>query len=373
MVEKEFVKKLFSVANIKINGDRDFDIRVKDERFYKKVLHNGSLGLGESYMDGWWECNNVDQFIEKIVSFQISEKTKNFINVKLVISFLRSKIFNLQNKEKSLEVGKVHYDLGNNFYQKMLDKRMVYTSAYWKNTENLDEAQEAKLDLICRKAGLKPGMKILDIGCGWGSLVKYATEKYGVSSVGITISKEQLKYARENTKGLGVEIRLQDYRDVDEKFDAIVSVEMFEAVGQKNFKEYMQVVNKNLKKGGVFVLQTIGMAKTTSDPRDAWLDKYIFPNGTLPSQAEITNSTEGLFTIEDWHNFGTNYDKTLMEWYKKFKNNWPQFKEQYGERFYKMWEYYLLSCAGSFRARHIHVWQIVLSKEGIKGGHKSIR
>jgi len=373
MVEKEFVEKLLNTAGIKIDGDRDFDIRVKDDRFYKRVLHNGSLGLGESYMDGWWECNSIDQFTEKIISTKITEKTKDFINVKLIISFLKSKIFNRQNKKKSLEVGEVHYDLGNDFYKKMLDKRMIYTSAYWKNSQDLDEAQKAKLDLVCRKAGLKPGMKILDIGCGWGGLIKYAVENYGVSAVGITISKEQLKYAQDNVKELDAEIRLQDYRDVDEKFDAIVSVEMFEAVGQKNFKEYMKVANKNLKRGGVFVLQTIGMAKTTSDPRDAWLDKYIFPNGTLPSQSEITKCVEGLFTIEDWHNFGTDYDKTLMEWYKNFKNNWSEFEKQYGEKFYRMWEYYLLLCAGSFRARHIHVWQIVLSKEGIKGGHKSIR
>ncbi|MDH7528362.1 MAG: cyclopropane fatty acyl phospholipid synthase, partial [Ignavibacteria bacterium] len=254
----------------------------------------------------------------------------------------------------------------------MLDKRMNYSCAYWKDATNLDEAQENKLELICKKLYLKPGMRVLDIGCGWGAFAKYAAEKYGVEVVGITVSKEQLKLAKELCDGLPVEIRLQDYREVNEKFDRIVSIGMFEHVGYKNYREYFKIAAKNLKDDGIFLLHTIGSNISTKST-DAWTHKYIFPNGMLPSLAQISKTVENLFVIEDVHNFGADYDKTLMAWYNNFKNNWHKLKDKYGERFYRMWEYFLLSCAGAFRARKNQLWQIVLSKKGILGGYSSIR
>jgi cyclopropane-fatty-acyl-phospholipid synthase len=255
----------------------------------------------------------------------------------------------------------------------MLDKRMNYSCAYWKNAGSLDEAQENKLELICKKLCLRSGMRILDIGCGWGAFGKSAAEKYGVRVVGITVSKEQVALGRDLCKGLPVEFRLQDYRDVNEKFDRIVSVGMIEHVGHKNYREYFRIACRNLEDDGLFLLHTIGEVQSVNKT-DAWTHKYIFPNGMLPSIAQLAKSVEGLFVIEDLHNFGNDYDKTLMAWYNNFELNWDKLKNKYGDRFLRMWRYFLLSSAGAFRARNKNqLWQIVLSKNGVLGGYISIR
>jgi cyclopropane-fatty-acyl-phospholipid synthase len=269
-------------------------------------------------------------------------------------------------------IGERHYDIGNDLYKNMLDKRMNYSCGYWKNTKTLDEAQEAKLDLICKKLKLKPGMTVLDIGCGWGSLEKFAAEKYHVKVVGITVSKEQVRLARKLCKGLDVEIRLQDYRDLKKKFDCVVSVGMFEHVGYKNYRKFIKVVDRCLKDSSLFLLHTIGGNKSVTC-LDPWIDKYIFPNSMLPSVNQITKASKGIFKLEDWHNFGTYYDKTLMAWHKNFNKNWDKIKISYNERFRRMWNYYLLSCAGSFRAHKNQLWQIVFSKIGSQVDYESIR
>jgi cyclopropane-fatty-acyl-phospholipid synthase len=254
----------------------------------------------------------------------------------------------------------------------MLDKRLVYSCGYWRNARTLNQAQESKLDLICRKIGLKRGMKVLDIGCGWGSFVKYAAEKYGASVVGITVSREQVALARDSCKGLPVQIRLQDYRDLDETFDHVVSVGMFEHVGYKNYQAFMKCVHKCLKDDGLFLLHTIGNNTSVKAP-EPWTHKYIFPNGLLPSIKQIGAAIEGLFIMEDWHNFSADYDKTLMAWHRNFMKSWDKIKSNYDERFYRMWRYFLLSNAGAFRARKNQLWQVILSKRGVEGGHISIR
>ena len=236
----------------------------------------------------------------------------------------------------------------------------------------LMQAQENKLDLICKKLYLKPGMKLLDIGCGWGGLARYAAKNYGVQVVGVTISKEQAACAQRDKQRYPVEIRLQDYRDLNEKFDRIVSVGMFEHVGYKNYHTFMEVTHELLKDDGLMFLHTIG-GNVSYTRGDDWIDKYIFPNGMLPSIAQIGNSIEHLFVMEDWHNFGADYDKTLMAWYANFEKSWPSLQPKYGDRFYRMWKYYLLSCAGLFRARGIQLWQIMLSKKGVIGGYQSVR
>ncbi len=367
---KQKLVDLLAIADVKVDGSRPEDIIVHDERFYKRVLSGGSLALGESYMDGWWDCDSLDVLFYKILKSNIQHAVKNHFE-KFVVN-TANKLFNYQSKARSFIVGEKHYDLGNDLYQAMLDKRLVYTCAYWPNAKNLDEAQEAKLDLVCRKLGLKPGMKVLDIGCGWGSFAKFAAEKYGVSVTGITISKEQVALAKELCAGLPVEILLQDYRDTVGEYDAIVSLGMFEHVGRKNYREYMEVSHRCLKDNGLFLLHTIG-ADVRAATTDPWILKYIFPNGELPALKDIPVSFEKLFIMEDWHNFGPDYDKTLMAWHNNFVTYWDKFKSQYSERFYRMWRYYLLCCAGSFRARHGELWQIVLSKGGVKGGYKSVR
>lgn len=369
MKVKEFAQQILAEADIKINGKRSWDIQVYDERFYDCVLRNGSLGLGESYMDRWWDVECLDEFTTRLLRAKIDKKVRR---KDLFWNGLKAQVMNLQSQSRAFIVGEKHYDVGNDLYERMLDKRLTYTCGYWKNAKNLDEAQEAKLDLVCKKIGLKRGMSVLDIGCGWGSFAKYAAEKYKARVFGITISKEQVKVAEERCKGLDVEICLQDYRDVDEQFDRVISLGMFEHVGHKNYRTYMEVVNRCLKEKGFFLLHTIGMNRSVKH-FDPWLDKYIFPNALIPSVKQIAESVENIFVMEDWHNFGSDYDKTLLVWFANFKKNWPLLKGKYDERFFRMWKYYLLTCAGTFRARENQLWQIVFSKGAVPGGYQSIR
>ncbi len=367
---KRLVERVTQMAGVTINGDNPWDIQVKDERFYKRAITEVELGMGEAYMDGWWEADRVDELIYRLVKADLQQKLRR--NLKVALQLAGFWLINMQARRRAFEVGEKHYDLGNDLFMAMLDKRMNYSCAYWKEATTLDEAQENKLDLICRKLQLEKGMRVLDIGCGWGAFGKYAAEKYGVEVVGITVSKEQVKLGRELCKGLPVEFRLMDYREVNEKFDRVVSVGMIEHVGYKNYRTYFETARKALKENGLFLLHTIGEIRSLKST-DAWTHKYIFPNGMLPSIAQLAKAVEGLFVIEDLHNIGADYDKTLMAWFENFNNNWDKLKEKYGERFYRMWKYFLLSSAGSFRARHNQLWQIVLSPEGVPGGYVSVR
>ena len=365
-----WVNEILAPSGIKINGDKPWDVKILNEGFYNRIKADGSLGLGESYMDGWWECQNLDQFFYKLLSSKIWDRIG--LSLSMVLGVISAKILNLQSKKRAFEVGQKHYDIGNDLFTAMLGGTMAYSCGYWKKAKNLDEAEIAKYDLICKKLALKKGQRILDIGCGWGGLAKYAAENYGVSVLGLTVSVEQAALARKLCEGLLVEIRVQDYRELNEKFDHIVSVGMFEHVGTKNYRTYFEVAKKCLKSNGLFLLHTIGclVTKNTSEP---FTLKYIFPNGALPSLQQITAGVEKLFVVEDVHNFGSDYDKTLMAWHKNFIDVWPRLKDKYDNRFFRLWNYYLLSCAGAFRAREIQLWQIVLSPNGVPDGYKPIR
>jgi len=367
---KGFVQKILALAEININGGRPGDIQVNDDRFYDAILSRGTLGLGESYMDGWWDAKSLDDFFYRVIKADLESKIH--LNLKTSFFILKNLLFNQQRKNKAFEVGQKHYDIGNDLYIAMLGSSMSYSCAYWSGTETLDQAQEAKLDLICRKLNLQPGNKILDIGGGWGSFAKYAAKKYGVHVDVVTVSKEQVALGKKICEGLDVSFLLQDYRKIEGLYDHIVSVGMVEHVGYKNYQVYMEVAAEHLKDEGLFLLHTIGGNKSvkTTDP---WIEKYIFTNSMIPSIKQLTKAMEGLFVVEDLHNFGFYYDKTLMSWYDNFEKSWPIFKDKYGDRFYRLWKYYLLSCAGSFRARKNQLWQIVLSKKGVQGVYESIR
>ena len=365
---KKLLQKILDPSDVQINGSRPWDIQINNPGFYERVLAGGSLPLGESYMDGWWDCEALDQFFERILENHVDKKVKANI-ILLPWLMLRAKIINAQSRKKAYEIGKRSYEFGNDLFSIMLDKGMNYSCGYWKNAKTLDEAQEAKLDLICRKMGLMPGMKVLDIGCGWGGFAKYAAEKYGAIIYGITVSREQVIFANKFCQGLDVKIELKDYRELKEKFDRIISIGMFEHVGYKNYKTFMKVVHRCLKNGGLFLLHTIA-GNISVNSIDPWTNKYIFPNAMLPSAKQITSAAEGLFVLEHWHDFGQYYDKTLMAWHNNFTKNWIKLKDAYNERFYRMWTYYLLSCAGCFRSRINQLWQIVFSKKGIKGGFR---
>jgi len=368
--DKEIVKSLLETAGITINGSKDYDIQIHNEAVYSRVLRQGALGLGESYMDGWWDCLKLDQFFYKVLSANLEQQIQGDWN--MLFKVATNYIFNAGRKSKAFKIGEKHYDIGNDLYRAMLDKRLTYTCGYWRDAKDLDEAQEAKLDLVCKKIGLRKGQRILDIGSGWGSFIGFAAKQYGADALGVTVSKEQKKLADALYKNLPVTTRLQDYRDINEKFDHVVSLGMFEHVGYKNYRTFMKVAHNALKGDGLFLLHTIGSNNSITGV-DPWMGKYIFPSGMIPSIKQIGKSIEGLFVMEDWHNLSTDYDQTLMAWHENFEANWNHLQATYDERFHRMWRYYLLLSAASFRARKNQLWQIVLSKNGVPGGYKSIR
>lgn len=354
-----FLDTQLAKAGITLNGPNPWDPQIRDSNTYWRIYQDGTLGVGESYMDDWWHCEQIDELVSRVISAQIDRQlTGRWIFLK---HWLMARLINLQTEKRAYQVGEQHYDVGNDLYQAMLDPTMAYSCGYWKTADTLHEAQLAKLRLVCEKLELKPGEKVLEIGCGWGSFAELAAREYDVEVTGLTISKEQRLLAKERCKGLPVKVLLQDYRQFEGEYDKLVSIGMFEHVGQKNYDTYMRKAYELMEDDGVFVLHTIGsdISELGTNP---WIHKYIFPNGALPSLAQISEACEPYFVVEDVHNFGPDYDKTLMAWFENFKAAWPTLKHQYDERFYRMWEFYLKLSAGGFRSRSLQLYQVVLRK-----------
>ena len=360
-MHKRIIHTLLSNAGITVSGPNPWDIRINDERFYGRLLKDKSLALGESYMSGWWDCSSIDEFICRILKSDAEQKIKGGLKYALLI--LPALIFNLQSVRRVNIIAERHYNIGNDLFMSFLDPYNQYSCAYFDGTDDLKQAQLNKLELLCRKLDLCATDRVLDIGCGWGGFAKYAAEKYGCQVTGVNVSEEQNRYAEAFCKGLPVRIVNSDYRKIRSRFDKVVSVGMFEHVGMKNYREFMQVVSQCLRDNGTFLLHTIG-GNDSHRGCDPWINKYIFPNGMLPSVAQIGRAAEGLFVVEDWHNLGPHYDRTLMAWNRNFQEAWPKLKSRYSATFKRMWEYYLLSCAGAFRARAIQLWQVVMTKVG---------
>ncbi|MGL4859598.1 MAG: cyclopropane fatty acyl phospholipid synthase [Enterobacteriaceae bacterium] len=372
---EKVISRLLSMANITINGPHSYDIQIHHADFYTRILQQGSLGLGESYMDGWWDCDRLDQFFYFILRAHLDKQPalQTFASkLSRHLFTLGSKLINLQSIKRAWIVGKKHYDLGNDLFSAILDPQMQYSCGYWQQASSLEQAQQNKLELICRKLALKPGMTLLDVGCGWGGLAAFAARYYGVKVTGITISQQQQLLARERCQGLDVDIVLQDYRSLHESYDRIVSVGMFEHVGPRNYQTFFKTMARNLKPEGLFLLHTIG-SNHSKNAVDPWINRYIFPNGNLPSVRHIATASEPYFVMEDWHNFGADYDKTLMSWAQRLRAAWPELSAHYSERFYRMFSYYLNSCAGAFRARDLQLWQILFSPQGVTGGIRVAR
>lgn len=376
MLTKNLLTKYLDAAGIGLNGDNFCDIHVRDERVYKRLLFEPSLGAGESYMDGWWDCDRLDELFYRLCRLNLDRQI--YSKWHMALYSMIDKLINLQTRIRSKQVAEQHYNLGNDFYRDMLGESMAYTCGYWKSATSLDEAQRDKFDLICRKIGLQPGDRVLDLGCGWGTLAKYMAKKYDCEVVAVNISSEQVAFAKKITEALPVDVFLCDYRDVHiynrgrMPFDKIVSIGLCEHVGHRNYSEFMKIAVTNLSEKGIFLLHTIGKNNSIAYV-DPWIDKYVFPNGILPSIHLLASAMEDVFIIEDLHNFGADYDKTLMAWRHNFVEHWPKYSEQYGDRFYRLWNYYLLLCAGAFRARSMQLWQFTLSPKGVLGGYEACR
>jgi len=370
MSQKAFVTSLLEQAGIIVNGPNPWDPRISDERLWIRLLAEGTLGLGEAYMEGWWDCADLAEFFSRVIGADIQNKLR--ITPNLIWQLVQARFLNMQTIGRARRVAEMHYS-ETDAYKASLDSRMTGSCGYWpEGVTNVDQAQEAKLDMICRKVDLQQGERVWDIGCGWGAFMGFAAEKYGASCVGVTVSPDQAAYGRERYKDLDVEFQVKDYRQFDQKVDKIVSMGMFEHVGYKNFATYFKTARRALKDDGLFLLHTIGSpdTKTTIDP---WIEKYVFPGGVLPSIAQIGKAIEHQFVMIDLHNIGPHYDYTLMAWNENFQKNWPAPQTPGEKRFKRMWEYYLLCCAGAFRCRSIQVWQFVLSTHGVPPGYKTAR
>ena len=356
--------ELLAKADVQVGGSRPWDLQVHDERVWARLLRDGTLGAGEAYVDGWWDSRALDQTIQRLQQIKAVDTLRD--NWMIVPHLVKARVLNLQTIRRAFGNGQHHYDLGHDVYAAMLDRRLLYTCALWSTgARTIDEAQEAKLALVCTKLGLRPGMRVLDLGCGWGGFAAYAAERHGVEVVGITVSRDQVQFASEHYAHLPIDIRLDDYRNATGTFDAVVSIGLMEHVGPKNYRGYMELVDRCLAPGGVAFVHTIGGNRSRAHI-DPWFERYIFPNAVLPSLSQLASAMEGLFIPEDVHNIGEDYDPTLMAWFARFDAAWPELRARYDDRFYRMWKFYLLACAGSFRARAQQLFQIVMTRPGTR-------
>lgn len=368
--DKQLLRHYLGKADIRVSGNRPWDIRIHDERVYSQILAEGSIAAGESYMSGWWDANELDRFFEKV--FEANLQDTIYKPTQIIWLSLKNKLFNTQTTSRSYRVGMQHYDRGLDLFSRMLDKRLIYSCAYWNDAGDLEEAQEKKLDLICRKLELEPGMRLLDIGCGWGGLLKYAAENYGVEGTGITVSQTQAVYANESCKRLPVTIQLKDYRNLEGTYDRIASIGMVEHVGAKNYATFIQKASDCLAEDGLFLLHTIGNRRSILHT-DPWIERYIFPNSMVPSIAQLSRALEPFFRLEDLHSFGPDYDRTIMAWDQNFRDRWDEISDAYGKVFYRMWRYYLMSSAASFRTRQLQLWQLLLAKHARRELVRTVR
>jgi len=375
---KNRIEGILNEIGVTINGNKPYDLKINNKQFLTKMMLSASpsIDAGEAYMNGDWDCEQLEELFFRICKSEMdSELYSKFGSF---FYTLKNSIINQQSPSKSHEVAKKHYNLGNRFYELMLGKSMAYTCSYWKNAHSLDEAQFDKYDLICKKLYLKPGEKVLELGCGWGGLAKYMAEKYGCEVVAIDIGEQPSSYAKKLCKDLPVTVHQCDYRSThiynpqNKPFDKIVSVGVLEHVGYKNYTPFLNIANSFIKPDGIFLLHSIG-GNVSLNYCDPWINKYIFPNGMLPSIKQLGEALEHKFIVEDLQNFGAYYDKTLMAWRSNLNNNWDELKPSYDERFRRMMNYYLASCAGGFRARSMQLWQYVLTPKGMLNGYSSYR
>jgi cyclopropane-fatty-acyl-phospholipid synthase len=357
---KKIVTEILKNANIKIGED----IIINDESFYKELVLRGSLGLGETYMSGKWDSQNLDTLVTKFLESKLDTYKVFGAGINLA-TFLKSKFDNLQDVKHAPDLYDTHYNSGNYLFESFLDPNMIYTCAYFKNTDDLAQAQLNKIRIVGEKLDLKPGDKVLDIGCGWGGTAKILSDMFDVHVTGVADTPNQIAYAKEHNLSDKVDFILTDYRDVEGKYDKIYNVGFLEAVGPKNLRNFMEQVDMLLKDEGIFLTHTIGGKKSVRST-EPWIDRYIFPHGVIPSMKQIDKATSGIFEKRDFESFGKYYVKTLTNWNSRFNANWDKIKDEYKnpEVFKRMMNYYFLTCAASFKTGKNDLWHFVYTKPG---------
>lgn len=386
--KERIIRRVFAEAGVNIveknysqTEFKSHDIRLDSclkKSFFRKVYANPSLGLAESYfLDHAWVCDDLVGLIDRIMKADLLSKLSLVMKLRLVLKslpqFFKTWVFN-KVRSKPYEIGQQHYDKGNSLYKEMLGSDdMTYSCGLWDDADDLKQAHLNNFDRACQNMKLKPGMKVLDVGCGNGSFLKYAAEKYGIEGVGITVSEEQAKFAREFCEDLSIKIMVRDYRELGEEFfgyfDAIASFGMFEHVGPRNHQTYFKMISKYLKPGARFFFHTIANFKKAIF-LDPFIFKWIFPSSYVPTIKQVLNAAKEYFIhIETYDVKAENYAKTLAVWYKRFKDGWESKlrhlyydKVMQGDSFYKMWCYYLASCQALFKVNGKYVLQVVFEK-----------
>lgn len=356
------ISNLLEKMDIQVGGNRAWDIQIHSPDFARRVMTMGGLGLGDSYIEGDWDANSVDSFINHILRARLDKEIKSF---GMSISSLKSRFHSLAKGQKPWKFQDVLRNLPNEFFEAILGTNMSFTSGYWAaGAKTLEEAQQARRDMTCKKLNLKQGMRLLDAGSGWGGFSAFAAEHYGVECVCISSFKGQHEWASQHYAHLPIEFVQNESLMLDGMFDCIVSIDRFEHLPQKNYRVYLEMGDRILEEDGLLLLQSTGKNERRLNGKH-WFDTHILQNNSLPTIAQIAGATNGLFVMEDMHNFGSDYDKTLMAWYQNFEAAWPALQKQYkfDEKLYRTWKYYLLSSAGAYRANDLQQWQCIFSKQ----------
>lgn len=358
-VTRLLLEPLLARAGVKVDGKEPWDIQVADQRFFRTVLTQGSLGLGEAYLRGWWTCNDLEELSYRLIRSGLY-KTSLLLPQPVLANLLHATI-NQQSKEKSLRVAVQHYSLGNDVFLDFLGRHHLYSCGYFKDTDDLDVAQRQKLEKVCRLLDLRPGDRVLDVGGGWGEFARYAATQHGCEVTSINIADEQIKFAREYCKDASVEIRRCDYRDVTGRFDKIVVMAMLTHVGYKNYRGFMEVMDRCLEPGGLMLVESVGGHKSRKDC-EPWINRYIFPGGVVPSLEQFDRAVAGLFARKALDEFGSSYVHTLRAWHRNFVQAWPAHRSRYDDRMRLMFEYFFLTVAGAFRAGYLLHWHLLFQK-----------
>ncbi|MCM2304160.1 MAG: cyclopropane fatty acyl phospholipid synthase [Elusimicrobia bacterium] len=355
------MRALLSRAGIAVGGGRPWDIRVADPEFYRRALTGGGPALGESYADGWWEADRLDEVFHRLFRAGLHERLAP--GPWPGLRALAGRFRDFRASLRSHGSAGARSGPGGDVFQAMLGARMSFTCAYWKGARNLDEAVEGGMELVCRKLELKRGMSVLDLGCGWGAFARYAAERHGVSVTGVDIDAERVKLGRELCKGLPVALRVQDHKEVRGRFDRVVSIGLMENVALGDYRASMAAAAQCLKADGIALIHAVGRNDGALRV-DPWLDRSLFPDGAAPTLARLAGAMEGHFVAEDVHNLGPHYDPTLLAWHDNLARRWPELRGRYGDRAYRTLKVSLLCAAGGFRARRSQLFQIVMTRPG---------
>lgn len=347
------------------------DLIIHNDDSFTRLIREGDLGFSDAYLEGWWSTSDLQDFMD-LVHLGYEPVYDGFPGSALIRAYEQFRFWLQRNHRTQARANiSYHYDLGNDFYALWLDDTMTYSSAIFETgQESLEAAQTAKYASMVDQMGVKPGDHVLEVGCGWGGFAEYAARERGLRVTGLTISEEQLKFARERIEKAGlsgqVELRMQDYRDCKGEFDGIASIEMFEAVGEKYWPAYFKMIRDRLRPGARATLQiiTVGDHRWEVYKRGVdFIQKHIFPGGMLPAPKILREQVEnaGLQIVKSLE-FGDSYDQTLRRWHHTFNDRWDEVAAMgFDDRFRKMWNFYLTSCASAFRAGTCDVTQVTIS------------